>query len=154
MFIPILENLLNEFLPFEMIDIKLKKGWNENLSLNEALNKSFISDSFRGFTQVGPHRADIEIYYKGIPAVQILSRGQQKLFICALYLAAGQLLKHISKKECVYLIDDISAELDAYNQSKLIEAINNQTEQAFLTAIDESNIKQINSSLSYNIITI
>ena len=154
LFIPILESLLKEFLPFELIDIKLKKGWNEDLSLNDALTKSFISDSFRGFTQVGPHRADIEIYYKGIPAIQILSRGQQKLFICALYLAAGQLLKQISKKECIYLIDDISAELDTYNQSKLIEAINNQTEQAFITAIDESNIKQINSSLSYNIITI
>lgn len=96
------------------------KGWdkkNTGKVLAEILAETFISDNQKLYTQHGPHQADILIENNDGKAKQILSRGQQKIILFALKLAQADLLK----QDCLYLIDDFTAELDETHQQKLLE---------------------------------
>ena len=48
-----------------------------------------------GFTQQGPQRAELKTSLSKRPAVEVLSRGQQKLVVSALKLAQGRLLESL-----------------------------------------------------------
>lgn len=98
--------------------IRYFKGWdrkNTGASLEETLGESFNSDCQRQYTQHGAHQADIIFESDDIKARQLLSRGQQKIILIALKLSQSVLLD----KECLFLFDDFSAELDESHQKKL-----------------------------------
>ena len=59
-------------------------GWDEGVELIEALMACRSADISRGFTQVGPQRADLKLTWEGRPASDTLSRGQQKLVVCSI----------------------------------------------------------------------
>src|SRR3990167_5657398 len=60
---------------------------------NELIKHGVLLDNMRlGYTLFGPHRADLDIKIQGVSAKHFLSRGQQKLLICAIILAQGMLL--------------------------------------------------------------
>ncbi|CAM2732894.1 DNA replication/repair protein RecF [Legionella worsleiensis] len=113
------------------------KGWdkkNANKSLFEVLAEHFNSDLQRQFTQFGPHQADIIISSDETKAKHILSRGQQKIILIALKLAQGSLLKG----DCLYLFDDLPAELDAKHQRSLFDYLNSSKGQFIFTCISEA----------------
>ncbi|MFO1258161.1 MAG: DNA replication/repair protein RecF [Gammaproteobacteria bacterium] len=132
---------INELLPLKGLTISLNAGWDRSQSLEKALAQTLVSDFKRGFTQVGPHRADIIVKQNGIDATDIFSRGQQKLLICAFYLAAGEFLKGRTSKACIYLIDDMAAELDAINQKRVLASLMKTSEQVFVTGLDEGELE-------------
>ena len=76
-----------------------------------------------------------------------MSRGEQKLLACALQLAQGLLLKKLINKSCIYLFDDLFAELDPVRQSCLMQLLHNLDAQVFITAIEETLIKGFDNSL-------
>ena len=49
------------------LEVVYRAGWDQNLSLLDALERNADSDSAQGFTQVGPHRADLRLMRDGIP---------------------------------------------------------------------------------------
>jgi DNA replication and repair protein RecF len=108
-------------------------GWDRFKELQEVLNASFTRDVQLGHTQYGPHRADLQICIDGIPAYEVLSRGEQKLFVYALRLAQGILLRELVGKKCIYLIDDLPAELDASRQQQVIQILQGLKSQVFVT---------------------
>lgn len=124
-------------LPELALEISLYSGWSDGVLLEQALENSLPSDLIRGFTQVGPHRADIIVKQKGVPAAKILSRGQQKLLVSALYLAAGKFLALQSGRPCIYLLDDVAAELDAHNQRRILKEFYSVSQQIFITGVDQ-----------------
>ena len=73
----------------EGLSIQYTRGWESEIGLEEALLANRGQDLRYGSSQIGPHRADIEIKLGKRKAVEILSRGQQKILICALKLAQG-----------------------------------------------------------------
>lgn len=114
-------------------------GWSAE-DLTSELNKNFNRDKKYGWTTVGPHKADI--YFKVNESRQnLLSRGQQKLFIFVLQLAQCM---HLNKKapqlSPVFLIDDISSELDVVNQKLICNLLQQTGFQSFLTNIDKSDV--------------
>ena len=81
----------------------------------------------------------------GMPAKQILSRGQQKLLVCVLLLAQGILLQQTHHRSVIYLIDDLPSELDIANRKKLLTHLLAQHTQLFITAIDQALMDEIAS---------
>jgi len=123
----------------ECADVTLgyKCGWDESLGLQAVLEKSFSRDLQLGYTQFGPHRADLLIRLnKTTPAHDILSQGQQKLIVYALRLAQGMLLKQQVGKNCVYLLDDLPAELDVDNRRRVVSVLQDIAAQVFVTGVD------------------
>jgi DNA replication and repair protein RecF len=110
-----LTNYLTFFSLSENIKVSYYKGWDKSKQLNEALVQFKDRDIERKFTQAGPHRADIKVSIYGQAASESLSRGQQKLFVFAMYLAQMQTLFDVFEKNTVVLIDDVTAELDDKN---------------------------------------
>ncbi|KTC91493.1 DNA replication/repair protein RecF [Fluoribacter dumoffii] len=95
------------------------KGWdkkNTGKELEQVLVESFVADMQKGYTQQGAHQADILIQVNQNKARHILSRGQQKIILIALRLAQARLLAN----DCLFLIDDLPAELDEAHQLKLM----------------------------------
>lgn len=95
------------------------KGWdkkNTGKNLEQILAESFESDNHKLYTQSGAHQADVIIEANLNKAKQFLSRGQQKIILIALKLAQA----HLLADNCLYLFDDLPAELDEVHQHKLI----------------------------------
>ena len=129
-----LSELLASFMQQHDVQIQYYRGWGET-PLQEQLQSHLQQDMKMGFTHSGPHRADIRIRVKQRPAHTVLSRGQQKLLIYGLKLAQGQLLAK-QKKPVLYLLDDVSSELDEQHQQKLLELLFQHDDQVIMTAIN------------------
>ena len=48
------------------LEVVFRAGWDQKLSLFEALERNADSDTAQGFTQVGPHRADLRLMRDGL----------------------------------------------------------------------------------------
>lgn len=138
---PLITELIKKLLTLQGLSINFYQGWNEKFSLDSILNSSFTRDSNLAYTQFGPHRADLAIKLNGNPVHEVLSRGEQKLLTCALQLAQGLLLKKITSKSCIYLLDDLFSELDLVKQHMFMHLLNSLEAQVFITAIEETLIK-------------
>jgi hypothetical protein len=51
-------------------EVVFRAGWDQKLSLFEALERNADSDTAQGFTQVGPHRADLRLMRDGSLAAE------------------------------------------------------------------------------------
>jgi DNA replication and repair protein RecF len=129
----VVEGLLG---PEQGLELRYRAGWGRAVSYAEALGASLEKDRELGFTRVGPHRADLAIMIGGSPAMEQLSRGQQKLLVIGLKVAQAQLLREKTGAVSLFLVDDLGAELDKSNQCRIIELLNALGAQVFATAID------------------
>ena len=118
------------------ISIEYQPGWVNELEYSEALNRSYQQDCQFRHTRVGPHRADLLIKCHGTPVQAGLSRGQQKLLVCALRLAQIQYLQHHSQQSCIILVDDLPAELDEAHRQRLMALLDTTEAQVFITTTD------------------
>jgi DNA replication and repair protein RecF len=134
--LPILSPMVAELLPGKTFNIHYLSGWPDKQDYSSVLAQHLTDDYQHGYTQYGLHRFDLEILIDDIPAKHVLSRGQQKLLICAMIMAQGELLTTTSPRGLVYLLDDLPAELDVQNRQKLIAVLTKQKNiQIFITAI-------------------
>lgn len=134
--LPLLLSTVAELVSLPGLSVSYYPGWNQESSYSEVLEASIDKDMQLGFTQFGPHRADLKVGIHKINAKDILSRGQQKLFVCAMMLAQGSLLNSCKNKKPIYLIDDLPAELDVVSRSNLITLLSKQETQIFVTAVE------------------
>lgn len=112
------------------------QGWTGEQDFSEALLGKRALDIERGFTSIGPHRADLKITTKLGSAKEMLSRGQSKLVAYALLLAQ---IRHFSdhvKKPCLILVDDLTAELDPNVKLKLLNLLMDSEQQIIVTTLD------------------
>ncbi|RKR07302.1 DNA replication and repair protein RecF [Kushneria sinocarnis] len=135
-FVPVFEATLAELIEIPELTLRYQRGWDRERSLATLLEESVATDRQMKFTQQGPQRADLRLRVGRHPGVEVLSRGQQKLVVSAMKLAQGRLLEQQDEQRCIYLIDDLAAELDDRHRRgfcRLLEQMNCQT---FLTSID------------------
>ncbi len=118
------------------IIIQYQRGWNDEQSLEEALDRSFERDRLLGYTTIGPHRADLGFLLGQVPAKNYLSRGQTKLYICALLIARAKLLFDRHGRRSVFLIDDLCSELDSDSSRVLVAALSELGCQVLVTSIE------------------
>ncbi len=135
-YIPILKQVIREFLHCSDLDLVYKRGWSQKMDLNVALDSSLELDMMRGFTHKGIHRADLEFRLGPSHVDTVFSRGQLKLFISALIIARGLWLFEKTGKKSVFLVDDIHSELDGDSSSWLLKQLHHMGGQVILTTIE------------------
>ena len=135
---PVFQAILAE-LNDTLLDAELvfRPGWDASLSLEAGLARSVESDVGQGFTHVGPHRADVRLQWQGRPVGDVFSRGQLKLAVIALRLAQGRVLAHSHKGAPLYLVDDLTAELDEGHALQVCRLLEQTNSQVVLTTVSE-----------------
>lgn len=136
-----IEHDLQKLMPGHDISLHYKSGWDESQDLLEILDKAFEQDQRRGFTHYGPHRADINVRAGGVPAHEGLSRGQQKLLICALLIAQARIHQQRSGRACIFLADDVKAELDQEHVKRVIDLLEGLGIQIIMTATERESLE-------------
>jgi DNA replication and repair protein RecF len=140
---PRFRQILSELNPTltERITVVYSRGWARDTSLEALLNDNVDSDLRQGFTRVGPHRADLKLQVGAHSAADTLSRGQIKLVVASLRIAQAELLHERTGRRCVFLIDDLPAELDMQHRRHLCAALERLAAQVLVTCIDKSELK-------------
>ncbi len=100
------------------------------------LRQAHVADRGAGFTTVGPHRDDLQIYLDGKPARAYGSQGQQRSAVLALKLAEATLLQEISGEPPVAFLDDVMSELDVSRQDYILNHLSDW--QVFITCCEPS----------------
>jgi len=127
--------LLESFVQIPGISLSYRRGWDKERDYAQVLAESFERDQQMGYTQSGSHRADLRIGVEGQPAADVLSRGQQKLVVCALKITQGYLLTQLTGRRCIYLVDDLPAELDDQHRATLVDWLERLKTQVFITGV-------------------
>lgn len=114
-------------------ELRYAAGWPKNTELSVALQSNIDRDRMLGYSRNGPHAADWSIKIDGADPLELLSRGQQKLFYLAISFAQLSLLTKKRQQQSILLIDDISSELDSSHQQLVLAAIKTIGIQTFIT---------------------
>ena len=150
-----------------------------------SLNASREADLQRGTTLVGPHRDDFVIELENGPEARTTyshsesdpqdqdpetgifregarsygSQGQQRTIALALKLAELELIRHLTGRDPIVLLDDVTSELDYKRIGYLLEVLENLSAQIFITAthaeplvqhLDQPNVLTVeNAQISY-----
>lgn len=138
--IPQVERYLQELCQLESISFSLAPGWRQDTEYSKVLGGGQEQDRLFGYTRYGPHRADLIIKIGGKPAKDVVSRGQQKLLICALTLAQAVVVNAYNSNPSVLLIDDLASELDPPHRLKLLQLLAELGGQVFITATEQLNL--------------
>lgn len=102
------------------------------------LNKCRKEDIAFGSTSIGPHRDDILIKLDNLSVKSFGSQGQQRSCALALKLSEAAVIKKITGKQPVALLDDVMSELDTNRQDYILNHIDGW--QVFITCCDPSGI--------------
>jgi DNA replication and repair protein RecF len=133
--------LLQEFINVDGLSIHYYRGWDKDKSYRELLQASIQRDHQLGYTHSGIHRADLRITLRGQNAAEVLSRGQQKLLVCALKIAQGLVFTRLTGRKTVYLVDDLPAELDEKHRQLLAHWLDIMATQVFITGVEQETLR-------------
>ncbi len=110
----------------------------------EIFQRSQQQDLRFGYTTAGPHRDDMLFFIEGFPIKKVGSQGQQKSFLIALKLAQFQIIKQISGKLPILLLDDLFDKLDMTRVEYLLSLVAGETfGQIFITDSNKVRLKGI-----------
>ena len=124
----------------DALHLLYESGWEAGRELEDILMESLDTDLRYGATQNGPHRADLIVKIGRNKAVDILSRGQQKILVSTMKIAQGLLLSHALDRDCIFLIDDLPSELDHDNRVALLSQLVSMGGQIFVTCVEIGGI--------------
>lgn len=147
-FIPYFEclaaSVVSTNLPFGEADLsklqfRYRQGWDESLSLAEALDQSQGKDYRYRTTTIGPHRAEIEFNFgaSAKPVAESFSRGQIKVLVCLLKLAQSNYLVSQASRKSIFLLDDLPSELDDNAIDVVLNSLAESGNQVFISSIRE-----------------
>ncbi len=124
------------------LSLQYSRGWDDSADLGSVLKSGIFKDLKYGATQYGPHRADISVKIGRNDAVEVLSRGQQKLLVSAMKIAQGALLSRLLGVKSVYLLDDLPSELDLANRKRVCLLLHELECQVFMTCVDPAELER------------
>lgn len=130
-------DLLTEFVKIDGIKLSYYRGWDKERDYRDILADGFERDQRLGYTQMGSHRADLKITVNAQDAAEVLSRGQQKLLVCALKIAQGYVFSRMTGRKPIYLVDDLPAELDERHRQLLVHWLDSMKTQIFITGVEQ-----------------
>lgn len=133
---PVFDRILAELVDLPGLSLSYFRGWDKDRDLSEVLAGSLLRDRQLGHTHSGPQRADLRLRQGSHNAAEVLSRGQQKLVVCALRIAQGHLLSQVRRNQCIYLVDDLPSELDEQHRKALCKLLEELKCQVFITCVN------------------
>lgn len=123
----------------------LEKGGDEGLFIEgykTILKNNRSKDLERGYSTIGPHRDDLELYIDGVSAKKFASQGQQRTLALSLKLSELEFIHQKSGEYPLLLLDDVLSELDRNRKRKLLSVIDNKV-QTIITTTDLNDIEEI-----------
>lgn len=115
-------------------------------NMDKLLKKNIEKDFKLGYTTVGVHRDDIDIFLNDVEVKNFGSQGQQRTVGLSLKLAELENMYNINGEYPILLLDDVFSELDIDRQRRLLKFVDRT--QTFITCTDEKKV----SGKIYNII--
>lgn len=116
------------------VGLQFHEGWPVAKGcLGDMLANSVREDSIRGYTFYGPSRADFVVTYSG--RSYLPSRGQTKLIVFLLQLAAQKYWSIHRGPEAIWLLDDLGAELDLHAIRIILDSLERLPAQTFVSAV-------------------
>lgn len=109
-------------------------------SIKKALKSSFSRDLAVKHTSAGPHRDRISLQIGGKDCSLFASQGEARSVVLALKIAEIRLYQEIKKENPVFLLDDISSELDGRRRKFLFDMLLDYPGQVFVTSTSASDI--------------
>ncbi len=131
----------------EVLDLKYVCGCNTPLDetfeekMEKLLKKNLEKDYKLGYTSIGVHRDDIDIFLNGVEVKNFGSQGQQRTVALSLKLAELENMFNLNGEYPILLLDDVFSELDKERQARLIKFVGRT--QTFITCTDEKEIKGV-----------
>ncbi len=108
----------------------------------------------RGSTLTGPHLDDLKIKINGFDARRYSSQGQKRTAALALKMAEVSLFKKHNEVYPIVLLDDVFSEFDFARKLHLLDFLNNNAGQCFLTSAVNLDELVKNLHKDYKIITV
>jgi len=133
------------------LGIRIKQGWSAGKGLSEALEEDFERDRRDGFTHSGAHRSDLDIELEGRKVREEASQGQLKTLVMALRLSQLQFYTNQSERGCIFILDDLPAELDEARRADVLSELAELPLQLFITSTEPGLIDLKNWSTGYRL---
>lgn len=109
-------------------------------SIRKTLKSRLSRDMALKYTSAGPHRDRISLQIGGRDCVLYASQGEARSVVLAMKIAEIRLYQRFRKENPVFLLDDISSELDAKRRKFLFEMLMGYPGQIFVTSTSASDI--------------
>lgn len=115
-----------------------------SLDFGAMLDSARRHDEIVGYTSVGPHRDDLDLWLDGMAVRRVASQGQCKTYTLSLRLAQYEFLEDASGMKPMLLLDDIFDRLDAGRVERLVEVVSGSGfGQIFITDTNRGNLDNI-----------
>lgn len=131
---------LQRLLPGCQPELRYAAGWPGDATLEDALMNGLDRDRGLGYTQYGVHRSDFRLLLDGRDIAAHCSRGQQKAVRVGFMLAQVRVQQERACPAGVFLLDDLTSELDPSNRQLVLESLRGLDAQVFITAIEGERI--------------
>ncbi len=139
--IPRIKSVLSELSILQDIEFKYYPGWDASHKLSDVLLTTRQRDLQARVTNQGPHRADLKVRFNNKTANDVLSRGQIKILVTAMQIAQGFLFHERTGGQCLYLLDDLPAELDLTHRRKVGALLHRLGAQVFITGVVRDDLR-------------
>jgi DNA replication and repair protein RecF len=117
--------------------------------LRAALAEVRDSELERGVCLAGPHRDELELSIRGLPARGYASHGESWSLALALRLASFELLR-AGREDPVLILDDVFAELDAGRRERLARLVAG-AEQVLVTAAVPEDVPAVLAGVRFTV---
>ena len=147
-FVGVLDYLQSHYEEDVHIGIKYKPNLKDSDKYLDLLSKIRDADVSFGRTTRGPHKDDMEMYWRGAKTRIVGSQGEHKISLVFLKLAEVLFVKSKTGSFPILLLDDLFAKLDLGRSKKLVNLINrlefeaDTLIQTIITTTDILNIEQ------------
>ena len=101
------------------VDVVYEPEW-RRAGLAASLAAARADDVRRGMSTVGPHRDDVVLHVKGMPAKSHASQGECRTLALALRLGIHRLVTEVVGTAPLLVLDDVLSELDPYRCEALL----------------------------------
>jgi len=149
-YLRLLSSIIHEKLPFD-VKVHYRRGWEEETPLLTALQQSRHRDRSMRSTQVGPHRADLNLSVHDRRARYRVSRGQQKLLAATMVLSQLRYVAQLGLQDLLLLVDDPAAELDRDNRGRLFDLLHDVPAQMFIAALEPEDLPWSEQGLMFHV---
>ena len=148
--IPLFEDIFRRYYaaiagPGESVSLTFKAHLSRNSgNMRDLLDSARRHDMAVGYTSVGPHRDDIEVYVNTLEARHTASQGQCKTITVAMRLAQFEFLRQATGLTPLLLLDDIFDKLDATRVERIVDIVgSDRFGQIFITDTNRSHLDAI-----------
>ena len=125
--------------------LRYLKGWPKESDLASVLHDNLERDMQLAYTKNGIHAADWSIRINGANPIELLSRGQQKLFFIAICVTQAEFTAQAKQQKSMFVIDDISSELDFSHQLNVLNLLRDSKMQCFISTTNTELIESIDA---------